>query len=68
MDWNGSRASGRRHKGGSGVPRKEPVKRVTAYVPFRLWKQFRARCESEDRSMSDVVTEFVDTWLKPAQR
>jgi hypothetical protein len=63
-----AKASGRRHKGGSGVPRKEPVKRVTAYVPFRLWKQLRARCQSEDRSMSDIVTEIVDAWLEPAQR
>jgi hypothetical protein len=67
-DRDGWAVSGRTPKSGRGVPRKAPVKRVTAYVPFRLWRQFRERCETEDRSMSDVVTEFVDAWLKPARR
>jgi ParG len=55
-------------KSGRGVARTEPVKRVNGYVPFRIWRQFRARCEAEGRSMSDVLTECVADWLSSARR
>jgi hypothetical protein len=37
----------------------EDTKRLNAEVPAELYDQFKAKCKQEDRSMSEVLREFL---------
>jgi hypothetical protein len=38
--------------------------RTTVYLPKRLHQQLKAAAIQEDREMSAIVEELIDTWLK----
>jgi hypothetical protein len=38
--------------------------RTTVYLPKRLHQQLKAAAVEEDREMSGIVEELIDTWLK----
>jgi hypothetical protein len=37
---------------------------LTVYLPKRLHQQLKAAAIQEDREMSAIVEELIDTWLK----
>jgi uncharacterized protein (DUF2267 family) len=40
----------------------EDTKRLNAEVPAGLYDQFKAKCEQEGRSMSEVLREFLHVY------
>lgn len=38
--------------------------RTTIYLPKPLHRQFKVTAASEERQMSDIVTELIEEWLK----
>lgn len=40
----------------------EETKRLNAQVPADLYDRFKAKCEQEDRSMSEVLREFLHVY------
>lgn len=40
----------------------EETKRLNAEVPADLYDRFREKCEKEDRSMSEVLREFLHVY------
>lgn len=40
----------------------EETKRLNAEVPEELYDRFKAKCEQEDRSMSEVLREFLHAY------
>ena len=40
----------------------EETKRLNAEVPADLYDRFREKCEQEDRSMSEVLREFLHVY------
>jgi hypothetical protein len=55
---------GREIRGPRGLRREGAIKRITAYVPVKMWREFRVQCAGEERSMSEVLTESVAEWLE----
>jgi hypothetical protein len=37
--------------------------RTTIYLPKQLHRQLKAAAASQDRQMSDIVTELIEQWL-----
>lgn len=51
----------------SRLRRVERGERISAYVPPEIAEEVRVRCVREKRSVSDVVTELLERWLKGAK-
>ena len=52
------RAKPRRPRGGT-----EPTKRLNVKLPEPLHERFREQCESEGRSMTWVITQFIEGYV-----
>lgn len=42
----------------------QPTKRLNAEIPSGLHERFKAACQSEGKSMTDVVTQLVETYVE----
>lgn len=42
----------------------KPTKRLNAEIPTRLHKRFKATCQSENVSMTDALTQLVETYVE----
>jgi len=42
----------------------QPTKRLNAEVPTKLHERFKAACKAEGKSMTDVVTQLLETYVE----
>lgn len=42
----------------------QPTKRLNAEIPTGLHERFKATCQAEEKSMTDVVTQLVETYVE----
>ena len=45
----------------------EPKKRLNVKLPESLHEQFREQCESEGRSMTWVITQFIEGYVSTSE-
>lgn len=46
------------------VKEERPTKRLNAEIPAGLHERFKAACQSEDVSMTDALTQLVETYVE----
>lgn len=42
----------------------QPTKRLNAEVPSGLHERFKTTCKKEDKSMTDVLTQLLETYVE----